>query len=212
MLPTEQTWHNTRAGSSGLATLETADNLPAVAGISPWEGQGESGVPMPWFRLYTDFASDAKVQLLAFEDQRHFVVILCLKGNGTLDGEAKNPEHRERIIAKSLGLSVSAAAEARRRLDEAGLIAPDWQPLAWEKRQAQSDSSAARTRRWRANKKGVTPSERHGDVTVTEKIRSEENRKDQNRGESREESAGSRVSPTDPLPAPRPRGLSELLK
>ncbi len=42
----------------------------------------------PWFRLYSEFVSDPKVQLLAFEDQRHFIAILCLKCNETLDSAA----------------------------------------------------------------------------------------------------------------------------
>lgn len=126
----------------------------------------------PWFRLYAEFASDSKVQLLAFEDQRHFVVLLCLKCNGTLDATAKSPEHRERMVAKAIGLDLASAAEARRRLDEAGLIAPDWQPLRWADRQYESDSSASRVHKFRMKQR----EKRYGNVTVTDKIRADQNR------------------------------------
>ena len=129
----------------------------------------------PWFRLYAEFASDPKVQLLDFGDQRHYIVLLCLKCNGTLDSTAKSPEHRERLIARALGLDPITAAEVRRRLDEAGLIAPDWQPLKWDDRQYESDTSAARMHRFRQRQRDK---KRHGDVTVTDKIRSEQNREE----------------------------------
>lgn len=121
---------------------------------------------LPWFRLYTDFVSDPKLQLLAFEDQRHFVAVLCLKRDGTLDADYSSDELRSRVIAVKLGLSVNAADEAKRRLWEVDLVDLNWQPIAWEKRQFESDSSAERTRNWRA-KKAKENTERHGDVTVT---------------------------------------------
>lgn len=106
---------------------------------------------MPWFRLYTEFASDPVMQSLAFEDQRHFVVLLCLKGNGTLDRPMK-PSARDRIIYRGLGLDPNSAEEARRRLMEAEIIDAKWQPKAWDKRQFLSDHSAKRTRNYRKNK------------------------------------------------------------
>lgn len=119
---------------------------------------------LPWFRLYTEFASDPDVQSLAFEDQRHYVMALCLKGSGVLDKAYPSPERRELVIAQALGLDRAAAAEARRRLSDAGLVDPEWQPKGWDRRQFQSDSSTDRTRRWRAQRSGDatgTSQERH---------------------------------------------------
>ncbi len=104
---------------------------------------------LPWFRLYGEFATDPKVQILSFDDQRHFILVLCLKCNGTLDGEYGNEQLRERSIARSLGLDVAAASEAKRRLVESGLIDADWQPRKWSSRQKPSDSSAERVRKLR---------------------------------------------------------------
>lgn len=133
----------------------------------------------PWFRMYHEFVSDPKVQLLAFEDQRHFVALLCLKCNDTLDSDAPTPMFRDRMIAKALGLSPDAALEAKRRLIEVGLITADWQPVKWDSRQYESDSSTARTRAYRERQREQsheTSPERSGNVTVTDKSRTEQNR------------------------------------
>lgn len=118
---------------------------------------------LPWLRLYTEYATDPKIQILAFDDQRHFVMLLCLKGNGTLDCEAPSEAYRERLIAKALGLDAGTASEAKRRLMEGGLITADWMPVAWENRQMASDHDAAeRQRRSRENRSRDS----HNDVTT----------------------------------------------
>ena len=129
-------------------------------------------VAKPWFRLYAEFISDPKVQLLAFEDQRHFVGILCLKCNGTLDSDAPSQEFRHRMIAKALGLSPDAAMEARRRLCEVGLIRDDWQPMKWAERQFESDVSTQRVRKFREKRFGNV-SETSQNRTDTEQNRTE---------------------------------------
>lgn len=113
---------------------------------------------LPWFRCYAEMIDDPKLQLLAFEDRWHFVAILCLKRDGTLDADYSSDELRERIIAKKLGLSQAASEEAKRRLYEVDLVDQAWQPMAWDKRQYESDSSAERVRRHRERKRngGVT--------------------------------------------------------
>lgn len=135
---------------------------------------------LPWLRLYTEFATDPKVQMLEFADQRHFVMLLCLKGNGTLDAEYPNQEYRHRAIARALGLTVEEASKTLQILTEAHLVDRFWHPRKWAIRQAQSDRSAERTRMYRQRKK------RHGDgqcdvtnaVTVTEEMRIDKNREE----------------------------------
>jgi hypothetical protein len=119
---------------------------------------------LPWFRMYAEFATDPDVQTLAFEDQRHYLVILCLKCNGTLDKDYPTAERRLQVIRRTLGLGADASDECKRRLMEAGLIDLQWQPLGWDNRQYASDSSAERTREWRERQ------HRLGDVTVTDQI------------------------------------------
>lgn len=113
---------------------------------------------LPWFRMYSEFAGDPVVQSLAFEDQRHYVVLLCLKCGGTLDRDLPN-SHRDRIIARGLGLDMAAASEAKRRLQEVGLVDKNWHPIAWEKRQYSSDVSTDRVRKYRKNKETGNVSE-----------------------------------------------------
>jgi hypothetical protein len=112
----------------------------------------------PWFRFYAEFAGDPVVQSLAFEDQRHFVVLLCLKCNGTLD-RPMDPKVRDRIICRGIGLDPVAAAEARRRLEEVGLIDESWQPSGWNNRQFVSDNSTPRVAKHRKNKASGNVSE-----------------------------------------------------
>jgi hypothetical protein len=124
------------------------------------------GMPLSgysWFRMYSEFATDPKIQALAFEDQRHFVALLCLKCNGVLDSHTGSDSFRERMIAVGLGLSDDKRADAKARLLDAGLIDDKWQPLAWDKRQRRSDqdpTNAERQQRYRERN-----ASRNGDVT-----------------------------------------------
>lgn len=55
---------------------------------------------------------------------------------------------------EALGLDLAAAAEAKRRLIEGGLVWDDWKPVAWSNRQFESDSSTPRVRQFREKQKG----------------------------------------------------------
>lgn len=122
---------------------------------------GDMSEPLQWFRLHAEFATDPVVQCLAFDDQRHFVMLLCFKASGLLDREFGNPQIRLDVIRKTLGLDGKAWDEMRNRLSQIGLIDGDLQPINWAKRQYTSDSSTERTRAYRERMK------RHGNVTVT---------------------------------------------
>ena len=105
---------------------------------------------MPWFRAYTEMIDDEKLRLLAFEDRWHFIALLCLKGQGVID-EGGNLLMRKAAV--KMGLDVRALEEVARRLAEVGLIDQDTlQPIAWDVRQHQSDSSTERVRRFRERK------------------------------------------------------------
>jgi hypothetical protein len=103
----------------------------------------EAGPGMnPWFRMYSDFIYDEAVEFLSFEDQRHFVFLLCLKNLGILDKEYAKEGMFDRVIAKKLGLSGEAFTSAKERLMDSGLITADWQPVNWDKRQFVTDSQS----------------------------------------------------------------------
>lgn len=123
-----------------------------------------SSSPLPWFRFYHEFVFDPVIRLLSFEDQRHFVAVLCLKCGGILDKAYADVQTRDSAIGLSLDLDPEAVPDVLMRLVNAGLLHEDWQPVAWEKRQLRSDHSRNRVRRLR--KRG-----RHTSVTVTGKTR-----------------------------------------
>lgn len=131
-----------------------------------------------WFRLYHDLLNDEKIISLAFEDQRHFIGVLILKSNGTLD---KNVDDAllDRIVAQNLWIDHAIIRDVKKRLFDVNLIDSSWQPLAWNKRQKQSDNdstNAERQRRYR--EKNNSNALRNGEVTDTDKNRIEENRED----------------------------------
>lgn len=120
---------------------------------------------LPWFRMYTEAVDDAKLGLLAFEDRWHFFALLCCKGQGLIDG---SPLMRRKLAVK-LGIDIRTLEEVARRLAEVGLINADtMEPIAWDKRQMPSDSSAARVAAFRNKKK------QECNVTVTDKREKED--------------------------------------
>jgi hypothetical protein len=116
---------------------------------------------MPWFRMYAEFATDPTVQALSFDDQRHFVMILCLKCAGILDKRYPDPQARLAVLRKAMGLDSMAFDEMKRRLTVSCNVDDDLQPINWNKRQYVSDSSTRRVRafRKRLGNVSVTPSD-----------------------------------------------------
>ena len=96
-----------------------------------------------------------------------------------------------------LGVQLRELDEIKRRLEEVGLIDNRWQPIAWDKRQFQSDHNGAeRVRRWRERKKQHA----NGDVTLQERhsnaLEQIQNRTD-TESEKRRAKRGSRRVPED---------------
>lgn len=106
-----------------------------------------------WFRMYSEAVDDEKLRLLAFEDRWHFVALMCCKNAGLLDaGDSLTMLHRK--LAVKLGVQLRELEAIGARLAEVGLIdAETFQPLAWDARQFQSDSSADRVRKHREKKR-----------------------------------------------------------
>lgn len=101
----------------------------------------------PWFRMYHEFATDPKVQMLSEEDQRRYVMLLCLKccnGDETLQDEE---------IAFQLRISVENFRKSKEKFLKISLIDDNCWPVAWDKRQFVSDSSTERVSRYRDRQK-----------------------------------------------------------
>ncbi len=126
--------------------------------------------------MYNEFIYDGIIESLAFEDQRHYVFILCMKNIGILDKEYPKEGMLTGIVGKRLGLFGESLTAAKNRLMDVGIINENWQPKGWDTRQFAFDHSdktnADRQKRYRESKKTTTPL-RNGDsnalrnVTVT---------------------------------------------
>jgi hypothetical protein len=116
----------------------------------------------PWFRLYSEFAFDQKVQMLSEVDQRRLIMLFCFRcsGNVTLQDEEVTFQLR---CSNDEWLKTKATFIAK------GFINEHNEVLNWDKRQYISDSSAERVARHRDKKKGdvtlcnvtVTPPEQN---------------------------------------------------
>lgn len=109
----------------------------------------------PWFRMYAEFATDPKVQMLGEVDQRRYLMLLCLR----CSNDAVTLLETE--VAFQLRISNEEWAATKAVLVGKNLITEACQPTAWDKRQYASDSSTVRVAAHRERKKQA------GNVTVT---------------------------------------------
>ena len=124
--------------------------------------------PARWFRMYAEFASDPKLQMLSECYQRRYLMILCLRcSNG--DVTLQDVE-----VAFQLRIDVTEWEKTKAVFVEKNLINEHNQPIAWEKRQFASDSSAERVAAHRARKKD----ECNVTVTPPEKEKEKESKKE----------------------------------
>lgn len=137
-----------------------------------------------WFRLYSEFATDPKIQALPEALQRRYVMLLCLKCNGDLDNvterngsitarngkvTACNGSVTTKIISVALRITEEETKETHQTLIDFGLVDEDWNISGWEKRQYISDlrdpTNAERQRRYREKKRNGNNGESNGGVT-----------------------------------------------
>lgn len=121
----------------------------------------------PWFRMYAEFATDAKVQSMPESMQRRLTMLFCLRCSDvtvTLSDDE---------LAFAMRISDEELAETKALFMRKGFIDESWDLLNWEKRQFASDSSAERTRAYRERQKqkqndGETSQKRHSDALDTD--------------------------------------------
>jgi len=101
----------------------------------------------PWFRLYSEFAHDPKIQMLSEAMQRRYVMLLCLRCSETLE------TLHETEIAFQLRLDEAQLLETKQLFISKNFIDKHWKILNWDKRQFVSDSSTMRVRKYRDKKK-----------------------------------------------------------
>ena|ERR1017187_6288524 len=97
-----------------------------------------------WFRMYSEFADDPKVQLLPEKMQRRLVMLFCAR--------CKFESLDEEEIPFLLRISLEETSETKKLFMSKGFIDKDWNVLNWDKRQYISDSSTARVQKFRAGR------------------------------------------------------------
>lgn len=110
-----------------------------------------------WFRLYAEFSTDPKVQMMSESDQRRLVMILCARCNGSVTLQDSE-------VTFLLRISNDEWSVSKQLFIEKGFINEANEVLHWEQRQYVSDSSKSRVAKHREKlKEAVTAC----NVTVT---------------------------------------------
>lgn len=146
---------------------------------------------MDWFRMYGEFATDPKVQMMPEVMQRRLVMLLCLQCSNGI--ETFHETERESSIAFALRISAEDLAVTKELFMRKEFINSDWTLCNWDKRQYASDSSTARVRRHREKSKQA--SETHETFQERSSNALEQNRTDTEQSK-------------DNPPTPRKRGRS----
>lgn len=107
---------------------------------------------LPWLRLYTEFSSDYKVQMMPEALQRRLIMLLCFQREGTLNSMGEDE------ICYRLGLSKKRWIETKKIFEERGFKNDDERIKNGDDflknfavRQSESDDAAQRKRKSRKN-------------------------------------------------------------
>jgi hypothetical protein len=170
-----------KACRKGLTTAVAASNIAVTyclrtgygSGLITWT-QVERGspklprpaflrkeqMPLPWFRLYHEFADDPKVQSMSEPMQRRLVMLFCSR--------CKEETLPETLRAFHWRIGMAELAETKALFIANGFIDEDWNLLNWKRRQFLSDSSTERVRNYRARLKNSTLEQ---DETLQKRLR-----------------------------------------
>ena len=125
-----------------------------------------------WFRMYSEFASDPKVQSMTEVMQRRLLMLLCLRCSNALVTLQRDE------VTFALRISEEELAETISLFERKGFIDSDLNILNWDKRQFNSDSSTARVSKHREKQKHTVKQPCNVSVTPPEQNRTEQNRTD----------------------------------
>lgn len=144
---------------------------------------------MDWFRMYSEFYSDPKVQSMSESMQRRLVMLLCLRCCNTL------VTLQDDEIAFALRIDETELEQTKALFMRKGFIDSTWEIQNWDKRQFVSDSSAARVAKHRAAKKETDKQvDAPCNVTVTPQI---QNRTDTEQIQNKEEKPSAKAPKFD---------------
>ena len=156
-----------------------------------------------WFRLYSEFSTDAKVQMMSEPMQRRYLMLMCLRCSNTL------VTLQDEEIAFQLRIDDADLAETKALFIKKGFIDSAWNLLNWEKRQFASDSSAARVAKHRALQKKKQGKLDNDDVTL-QKRQANGLDTEQNRTEEEAKASMSPGNPDDEQDNDQPAGQESI--
>lgn len=122
---------------------------------------------LKWFRFYSEFLHDPKVQIMPEVMRYRLVALFCLHCDELLK------DMDDEMLANALRITIPELEEMRETFRKRGFIGKtSWEPRNWDKRQYKSDSSTERTRLYRerlaaSSADDVTSQIGHCDVTET---------------------------------------------
>lgn len=96
-----------------------------------------------WFRMYSEFAKDPKVQSMDETLQRRFIMFLCLQCSGEYERLTDDE------LAFALRISSDELAKSKDVFTQKGFIDENGKISNWNKRQYKSDNSTERVRKHR---------------------------------------------------------------
>ncbi|MCK9801443.1 hypothetical protein M1B34_28185 [Pseudomonas sp. MAFF 302030] len=100
---------------------------------------------MDWFRMYGEFATDPKVQMMSEAMQRRLVMLFCLECSNGI--ETFHVTERETSIAFAMRVTEEILSETKAVFLAKGFINDDWTLSNWDKRQYVSDSQISLNRK-----------------------------------------------------------------
>ena len=99
---------------------------------------------MQWCRLYHEFATDPKVQMMPEAMQRRLCMLFCFQSDGSLE------EMDDEMLAFALRIDAAEVKKTKELFIKKGFIGKDsWTLLNWDKRQRPSDNVNERVKRYR---------------------------------------------------------------
>jgi hypothetical protein len=126
---------------------------------------------MQWLRLYAEFATDPKVQMMPESYQRRLVMVFCMRCNVSETFTSNKAALHDAQVAFYLRISPDEWSSTKADFIARGFIDHDNNILKWNKRQYVSDSSTARVYKHREKLKHTplleTLQKRPETVTVT---------------------------------------------
>lgn len=106
-----------------------------------------------WFRLYHEFGSDPKVQMMNEVDQRRLIMLMCLR---CCNNVKRFRNVSDETVAFYMRVSLEQWRVSKDRFIKAGFIDNRNNLLNWDKRQFISDTSTSRVRKHRQKKQNET--------------------------------------------------------